>query len=98
MSRSLRRHHRERLIRRVRGYNEWFESRAHRLYDTRKFCTCVICGNPRRILRGRRHWTPKERREWERIRYEIESELNRAASGEGREGGAAERRSPLRGV
>lgn len=78
MSRALRRHHRERLIRQVGGFGEWYAERAHKLYNTRKFCSCVVtgCGNPRRLLRGREWLTVQERRQEERARYEREEELS----------------------
>jgi hypothetical protein len=73
MSRALRRHHRERLIRRVERYGEWFRERAHKLYNNRKFCTCCVygCGNPRRLLKGSKgkQLSVQERRQAEPIRH-----------------------------
>lgn len=72
LTRSLRRHHRERLIRRVESFGDWYRARAPKLYNNRKFCSCCVlgCGNPRRLLKGskRKQLTVQERRQAEQSR------------------------------
>ena len=59
MKRALRRHHRQRLIKKVTNYQiaywhtkttlEKRKAIAIRHYDTIKSCSCFMCGNPRKI-------------------------------------------------
>ena len=53
-SRALRRHHEERIKRRVAGYYGGYARgkpcRLGKLAHARKLCSCWMCGNPRRYL------------------------------------------------
>ena len=65
-SRSERRHHRQRIRNKVKDYESirWrkhnpknYEHNVHLLTETRKLCSCHMCGNPRK------HWNEKTMQE-----------------------------------
>lgn len=69
LKRSVRRHHRGRMIRhalKVIDPAHWSEAEKHRWalrnYDNAADCSCVYCMSPRRRDRGWRGLTPQERR------------------------------------
>ena len=62
-SRALRRHHEQRIKRRVRGYynGKAADDPRHigKIAHARRLCSCSLCGNPRRYYR---ELTVQERR------------------------------------
>jgi hypothetical protein len=59
-SRADRRHHHQRMLNRVKKffwYKNWFSGEEHkeqhqkRMTETRKPCSCHMCGNPRRMFK-----------------------------------------------
>ncbi len=65
MSRADRRHHRLRCSKRnARNHPDW--PRAAHFGDTRKTCSCWMCGNQRRYAKGVARVTIQERRHAQR--------------------------------
>jgi hypothetical protein len=61
-SRADRRHHHERMLNRVKKfswYKNWFSGKDHkeqhqrRMAETRKPCSCHMCGNPRKHFKDK---------------------------------------------
>lgn len=74
-SRAERRHHHERMKNKVSKFHwikKWFgsnesrEDHIRKMAETRKPCSCYMCGNPRK------HWKDKTLQEKKFDEYEIE--------------------------
>jgi len=50
-----------RRIAKIQGFKD-VEKRAHKLRDTKVPCSCSMCGNPRKFLKGEEKLTIQERK------------------------------------
>lgn len=80
MKRSIRRHHKERLKEKRKDYcsnDLWNEEEQEERclcisIDTPKRCSCWMCGNPRRYMKGKEKYTIQELKHNIELREELE--------------------------